>query len=348
MVDLHEALRFEHTAKGRTRAGVLRLARVPGLLRSLGGKRVAVVGDLILDEFLWGEATRISPEAPVPVVLLTRESWSLGGAGNVAANVRALGGSAALFGSLGDDEAGRRLQQLVAGIGIDATDVLVVPQRPTTVKQRVLAQNKHVLRIDREVTTALPEVTVRRQLRRLAARLDEFEAVVLSDYGKGGVTAGLARGVARLCAARQLPLCIDPKVHGFPYPGASVLKPNLRELAHLAGFAVESEAQLERAVARIFRLHRPQHLLITRGSQGMLLCDADGGRTRLFAGCQAVSDVTGAGDTALATLGLAMAAGLGLREAAILANLAAGVVVTKPGTASATPREILQALPGEA
>ncbi|MHB8734599.1 MAG: bifunctional heptose 7-phosphate kinase/heptose 1-phosphate adenyltransferase [Terriglobales bacterium] len=348
MIDLHEALRFEYAADGHIRTGALRPARVRRLLHRLRGRRVAVVGDLILDEFLWGDATRISPEAPVPVVLLTRESWSLGGAGNVAANVHALGGRAALFGTLGEDAAGRRLQQLVAAVGIDAADVVALPERPTTVKQRVLAQNKHVLRIDREITAALPEAAARRVLRRLAARLDEFGAVVLSDYGKGGVTAALARGLARLCAEHHVPLCIDPKVHGFPYPGASVLKPNLRELSHLAGFAVESETQLERAVARIFRQHRPQHLLITRGSQGMLLCEAAGGRTRLFAGSQSVSDVTGAGDTAIATLGLAMAAGIALREAAILANLAAGVVVTKPGTATATPQEILQALPGEA
>ncbi len=316
-------------------------------LAAMYGRRVAVVGDAMLDSFLWGDATRISPEAPVPVVLLEKQTWCLGGAANVAANIAALGGRPVLFAAVGADAAGVRLRRLGASAGIAVDSLLAVAQRPTTVKYRVFARNKQLLRFDRETSEALGDQAVRRLLEGLAAARN-LEAVVISDYAKGTVTAGLIRGVARLCAARRLPWCVDPKVNSLRYRQATVLKPNRLELEVLSGLPAKTLPELRRAAARVLRRHGCQHLLVTRGEHGMALFGADGSEHLFNSGGQLVSDVTGAGDTVSAILGLGLAAGLPLPLVAALANRAAGFVVSQPGIVVVRPEDLVDLQPSMA
>ena len=299
------------------------------------GKRIAVIGDVILDTFLWGDATRISPEAPVPVVLLERRTWALGGAANVAANVAALGGRSQLFAVVGDDDAGTRLRQLLAERGIGAEGLNTLAGRPTTVKHRVFARNKHMLRYDVESTGPIPAAVTRAWLRKLEGHGDRIEAVVIADYAKGAVTPALVRGVSRFCASAKIPWCVDPKLPQLRYRGATVLKPNLTELQVLSGIAPRDETELARAAERVMRQQQCQHLLVTRGAQGMALFTPGRKPQYLNSSGQAVSDVTGAGDTVSAALAVALAGGLSVRRAAEFANQAAGYVVTQPGTAVA-------------
>lgn len=344
MLDFSRALYFECEQDGQAQIHHLSPHRVREILEHIRGRRVAVLGDVLLDEFLWGEATRISPEAPVPVILLERESWSLGGAANVAANVRALGGDVTLFSVIGRDRAGEQVRELLQECGIDDSGLLTKSGRPTTVKQRVLARNKHVLRIDREHTAPLSAKEAGRLLRVLEARCGEFDALLISDYAKGCLTSTILRGIARLGQSGKLAICIDPKDRNQRYSGATVIKPNLREIEEMTGLAIRDEETLQQAAARVFRRHAPKHLLVTRGKDGMTLFDAAGGRTRIHTAAMQVTDVTGAGDTTLAVLGLGLAAGAEMREAALLANLAAGLVVSKAGTAVVYPDELLESL----
>ncbi|TAN23142.1 MAG: D-glycero-beta-D-manno-heptose-7-phosphate kinase [Acidobacteria bacterium] len=307
-------------------------------LRTLRGRRVAVIGDAMLDVSLWGDATRISPEAPVPVVLLERQSWALGGAANVAANITALGGQAVLFAAVGRDAAGRRLRSMAEGAGIEIGALPVVPHRPTTVKYRVFARNKQVLRCDCETNAvAAPAVS-----RALLAGLKKAtaDAVVLSDYAKGMITPVLVRGVATLCAERGLPWCVDPKLPALRYRGATVLKPNRSELEALTGLPTGTDRELRRAAARLLRRHGCAYVLVTRGAEGMALLGADGRERWIDGRGQAVADVTGAGDTVSAVVGLGLAAGLPLAAIAELANRAGAYVVSQPGVALARPENL--------
>lgn len=315
------------------------------LLERAQGRRIAVCGDVMLDHFLWGDATRISPEAPVPVILLERESDTLGGAANVALNVTALGGRASLFGAVGEDAAGARVRRLLADAGVETSGLITVRGRPTTVKQRVFARNKHVLRLDRERTEPLEEGPRRRLLAAFAAAAGSCGAAVVSDYGKGTVTPELWRGWTALARRHHVPLCVDPKSNQLRYGGATILKPNMRELGHLTGMPVEGDAAIARAAERALRRHGCGSLLVTRGGEGMLLF-SDGGMTRIRSAALQVADVTGAGDTVAAALALALAAGAGPLAAACLANIAAAIVVAKPGTAAATAAEVRGALAG--
>lgn len=320
-------------------------ASLAAILDQARGRRVAVCGDVMLDHFLWGDATRISPEAPVPVILLERETDTLGGAANVALNVAALGGQAALFGAIGEDAAGERVRQLLKAAGVEVAGLVTVPGRPTTVKQRVFARNKHVLRIDREQTLPLEPGPRRRLLAAFAAAAagGGVAASVVSDYGKGAVTPALWRGWTRLARQHRVPVCADPKSNRLRYSGAAMLKPNTRELSHLTGLPVDGEAAIARAAARLLRRHGCQSLLVTRGAEGMLLF-AGGAMTRIRSAALEVADVTGAGDTVAAALALALAAGAAHWAAARLANAAAAVVVAKPGTAVASAAEVRAAL----
>ena len=309
-------------------------------LRAMQGRRVAVIGDVMLDEFLWGDATRISPEAPVPVVLLERQSWSLGGAANVAANIAALGGRPVLFGMVGDDDAGERLRRLAAEAEVELGALPALSGRATTVKSRVFARNKHLLRFDREDAAPVPPAAARGLLRALEAA-PKIEAVAISDYAKGCVTPPLVRAVARFCAARRLPWCVDPKLTSLRYQHASVVKPNLAELEALSGLPARTLDEVRRAAARVLRRQGCDFLLVTRGRHGMALFGADGSECLLDGGGQAVADVTGAGDTVHAGLGLGLAARLPVELAAAIANLAAGYVVSQPGIAVARVRDLL-------
>jgi D-beta-D-heptose 7-phosphate kinase/D-beta-D-heptose 1-phosphate adenosyltransferase len=312
----------------------------------MGRRRVLVVGDVMLDEFLWGHVSRISPEAPVPVVEIQRESFHVGGAGNVAANVRALGARVVLAGVAGRDGAGERLFEALARAGVECA-IHVPETRPTTVKTRIVAHHQQVVRADRESSR---DLTGRDEDAVIGAALDALpgcDAVIVSDYEKGVVTSRLVRTLVSRAGRSRIPLLVDPKVsHLRRYRGATLVTPNQHEAALGAGQRIETAADLRTAGSRLLDLLRCQALLITRGEHGMALFEAGRRPLEIPTAAREVFDVTGAGDTVIATLGLAVAAGARLPVAAALANHAAGVVVGKLGTATATADELLAAVAG--
>ncbi|HET7293062.1 MAG TPA: D-glycero-beta-D-manno-heptose-7-phosphate kinase [Vicinamibacteria bacterium] len=316
-------------------------ARSRSLLRAMGGRRVLILGDVMLDEFLWGRVARISPEAPVPVVEIQRESFHVGGAGNVARNVRALGGEAALVGVVGRDAAASRLRDELRASAVE--DALVeAGGRPTTVKTRIVAHNQQVCRADRERSDELSAALEAAVVARVSGALRSADALVVSDYQKGVVTPRVMRSAVALARRRRVPVLVDPKVRHFAlYRGATVVTPNLLEAEQASGVRIRSEADLRSAGTRLLRSLRCRAVLITRGEQGMSLFEAGRRPLHIPAAAREVFDVTGAGDTVIATLSLALCAGASLAQAAALANDAAGVVVAKLGTATVSPEELL-------
>ena len=296
--------------------------------------RVLVVGDAMLDRYLFGDVERISPEAPVPVVRVTREEDRLGGAANVALNVRALGPVVTLITVVGDDEPARKLEALLTQRSIESL-LGRDPQLYTSVKLRVIGRAQQLVRVDFE---SQPDHEI------LSGMLANFEhtvpscgAVIFSDYGKGGLTH-IAEMIERARAAAK-PVLVDPKGADYSrYAGATLVTPNRAELAQVIG-PWTSEAQLEERVANLRRTHQIEALLLTRSEEGMSLFDADG-HVRIGAQAREVFDVTGAGDTVIATMAAMLAAGLSLREAMPIANRAGGIVVGKFGTATASFEEV--------
>jgi D-beta-D-heptose 7-phosphate kinase/D-beta-D-heptose 1-phosphate adenosyltransferase len=320
-------------------------ARARSLLKSMQGRRVLVLGDVMLDEFIWGRVARISPEAPVPVVEVTDQSFHLGGAGNVAGNVRSLGGAAVLAGVVGQDDAGRRVRDALAAAGVDAQLAIPDGGRPTTVKTRIVAHNQQVVRADREQSDDIADVLEEELLARVREALPSCRALILSDYQKGVVTARMMKAVLALARRRGIPVLVDPKLRHFArYRKVTVVTPNQQEAEHATGIGIRSASDLLRAGRRILDLLGCDAAIITRGEQGMSLFERGRRPLHVPTAAREVYDVTGAGDTVIATLGLALAAGARLSEAARLANYAAGVVVGKLGTATTTPQELLAAV----
>ena len=308
------------------------------------GTRIAVVGDLMLDEYVWGDVARISPDAPVQVVEIARRSHTIGGAGNVANNVVASGGSASLFGVVGPDAAGEVLPRLLEEAGIDAKGVVREEGRPTTVKTRVVARGQHVLRLDEEVRSALRAETRERLLSALGAVLPECGAILVSDYAKGVVDSRLVADIAALVAAQApgIPIIVDPKTQDLSrYAGCFAITPNSKESEAAARMAIASEEDLVEAARRIRESSGARCVLITRGEKGMALSQPDGRLDLIAAQAREIYDVTGAGDIVMAYLGMGLATGLPPLEAASLANLAAGIGVRKVGTTAVAPSEIL-------
>ena len=307
--------------------------------------RVLVVGDVMLDEYMWGAASRISPEAPVPVVAVHAETVKVGGAGNVATNVAALGGRARLVAVVGQDAAGERLGQELELAGVEPDGLVGDPSRPTTVKSRVVAGSQHVVRFDRESDAPIPP-SVRRQLLAGVRRwLPETDIVLISDYAKGLIGGAFVRELLVLAARHRKAVAVDPKVQHVPlFRGVTVLTPNHHEAAAAARIPLRTEADLLRVGQALLRRLRARAILITRGEQGMSLFEAGRAVTHIPAVAREVYDVTGAGDTVMAALSLALAAGSDLRQAAVIANYAAGIVVGKRGTATVTRTELDRAL----
>lgn len=328
-----------------SRAPRLDPKRLERLLASFERLRLLVVGDAMLDEYLWGEVERVSPEAPVPVVHVQRETLALGGAANVVRNALAMGAEALLCAALGDDRSGDRLVDLLKELGADPSGVVRVEGRPTTRKTRVEARSQQMLRFDRETDEPLPDEAVRRLERAVGDALPRVDGVILEDYGKGLLTARVVRRLMRRFRATGVPVSVDPKGHLEAYRGASLVKPNLREVELLSGRAVRSRADLASAVARLRRRLGGSAVVVTRGADGMTVFEHDSeGVDVPIERCE-VFDVQGAGDTAIAALTLARVAGASLVEAAVIGNAAASVVVRKVGTATATAREIRRRLP---
>ncbi len=308
---------------------------------------VLVVGDLILDHYIWGKVSRISPEAPVPVVHVQSESLQLGGAANVFHNILSLGGKADICGVVGADEGGQRLLKELGIHRRSRGGVIIDADRPTTRKTRVIAHNQQVVRFDQERRSEIKASLQRRIVRYVASRLREISCLVVSDYAKGVVTAPLMAELARLAALRHIPIIVDPKVEHFAYyKGVTVVTPNHLEALQGAGVHGEEAEAVNQAGEIIRQRLGCQSVLITQGEKGMTLFEADGSRWQIPTVARQVYDVTGAGDTVVGTLALALATGASIRAAALLANHAAGIVVGMVGTATVTGKQLSEALSG--
>lgn len=322
--------------------------RLPRLLRRFSKTRVLVVGDVMLDQYLWGHVARISPEAPVPVVDFRRESFMPGGAANVARNLAVLGAQTELFGLVGDDAAAKTLRVVLGEHGIRSDGLLAGAGRETSVKTRIIAHQQQVVRVDRETRGPADARLTARLLRSLGRRLDGADAVVVGDYGKGVVTQELLDGLREACRRRGVWLSFDPKpVHTLRLDGLSLLTPNRKEAFELARIEDDTrcdnplaDASLLRVTERLMTELKPALLLITLSEHGMLLCRRGQRPFHIPTVAREVYDVSGAGDTVIASFTVAIAAGAAPVEAAILSNHAAGVVVAKVGTATVSQEEL--------
>ena len=312
------------------------------LLRRIAKLRILVVGDVMLDHYIWGDATRISPEAPVPVIDIARDSWTAGGAANVALNLASLGARCTVAGFIGDDEAGHRLNTILHGRHIDT--IATPGSAPTIVKTRVLVRHQQLCRLDRESAPSAYEIPTGRVDALLKRAIEGADAVILSDYAKGILNDAVVARVTQLARKAGKFIALDPKPkRRLAFHGLDLITPNKRESLELAGMEPPPHTRFPAAevCARLHELYATRHLVVTLGEEGMLL--SDGGRVRKIipTAAREVFDVSGAGDTALAGLVVALCAGAPLETAAHFANAAAGVVVGKLGTATVSPDEII-------
>lgn len=315
-------------------------------VKKFPGLPVLVVGDLMVDRYIRGAVSRLSPEAPVPVVDVHHEEFMPGGAGNVAANIAALGGRPILISLVGEDAEGDRLLSALRDRGVDVSGVAVDGSRPTILKTRVLAGHQQVVRFDREDRAPFPHGLVDRILASVQERMAVSKGVILSDYGKGMVSRRLLKSVLAWAHRQGKPVTVDPKIeHFLSYRGVDCITPNLKEATEgIRAFPPKNDGEVDALGRRILRRLRCHSVLITRSERGMSLYREGKPPLHIPSQAREVFDVTGAGDTVIATLSLALAAGVSLGEAARISNAAAGVVVAKLGTATVSPAELRKAL----
>jgi rfaE bifunctional protein kinase chain/domain len=318
-----------------------------GIVDRFAGRRLLVLGDVMLDHYLWGRCERISPEAPVPVVDVQRESTSLGGAGNVAANLAALGAEPVLVGVMGDDDHGRRMLEAFAERGVDTRALVRDATRPTTFKTRILAQNQQVVRADWESRAELDGTALFAVLDMLAREMPRCDGLIVSDYGKGVITRVVLERAIGLGRAQGIPIAVDPKEsHIDAYQGVSILTPNQLEAGWVMGRRITDEKSLMDVGWGLQQRLDAECALITRGADGMSLFERGGRYTHLPTVAREVYDVTGAGDTVVSVVALALACGAGYPEACYLANHAAGIVIREVGTASCSVSDLKSSVAG--
>lgn len=323
------------------------MEKLTAIVRQFKDKTVVVVGDLILDQFVRGSVERLSPEAPVPVILVGKDENRLGGAGNVAANVRALGGRPVPIGVVGHDASGEKIQSEMERLGISTGGLLMDMGLPTTTKTRIIAGHQQVCRVDRERPFTMSEEMYNKAAIFFRSQLKVADAVVVSDYGKGFISARLLSAILSAAEKAGKIVAVDPKNLDYSaYGPSTVLTPNKREAEHASGVAIRDEKSLRQAAEVILKKAGARHLLVTRGEEGMSLFSENGFHRHIPTFAREVYDVTGAGDTAIAALTLSLCAGADPESAAVLANYAAGVVVGKLGTACVFPGELVHAMKG--
>ncbi len=299
----------------------------------------------MLDEYVWGRVDRISPEAPVQVVSVEKEEFTLGGAGNVVNNLIALGAAVSVAGITGTGADGKRVMDMFRNIGADTKGIIRDPERPTTRKTRIIAANQHVLRIDRETTVKISARSYEKQMEFFAKKIPEVDVVLISDYGKGFVTRQFIKHIVRLAGNHGIKTIADPKGLDFSkYSGVTLITPNKKEAGLAAGIEIKDQKALMKAARKIFDKAKIENLLITCGKDGMVLFEGPGKHHFIRAEAKQVFDVSGAGDTVLSVLGLCAAAGIPFAEGAKVANTAAGIVVGKVGTATVSKQELSTAL----
>lgn len=320
----------------------LSLKRLDEILERIGTMRALVVGDIMLDRYVWGLVSRISPEAPVPVVDVHEETSRLGGAANVANNVVSLGASCELIGVLGDDTYGKDLEAMAREAHVDVAGLVRDPGRPTTVKTRVIAHNQQVVRTDLETKDEVGGEAGKNLLQAVMDGVERCDAVVISDYGKGVITKDILENLIPRARSQEKVISVDPKeTHFMNYRGVSLITPNQYEAGGAMGIRIHDEESLLDVGWKIVEELRTDALLITRGAEGMSLFQKDGAYRHFPTVARRVYDVTGAGDTVICAFTLALAAGAGMDEAAHIANHAAGLVIRDLGTATVSRKALL-------
>lgn len=321
-----------------------RIIRLKEAVHRFDSSCLLVAGDIMLDQFVWGDVSRISPEAPVPVVEVQKETMLLGGAANVANNLRAMGSPVILGGVVGKDVMGEDLRELARSRGID-TAAVVDGIRPTTIKTRIIARGQQVVRVDRENNNSLNDSSIKALAEAFERLAPGIDGIIVSDYAKGVVSARFMDELRKISGERGVPLLVDPKpAHSYLYHGVTLVTPNRQEAEAMAGIEIKDEEGFSQAAQEIQGRLGTKAVLITRGSHGMALWQRGNGLFTVPTMAREVFDVTGAGDTVVAAMALGIVNGLSFPEAAYLANIAAGVVVGKIGTATVTAEEIMEIL----
>lgn len=311
---------------------VFKKQRLDEIFSGFNNKRIFVIGDLMLDVYIWGKVGRISPEAPVPIVEVEEESYRFGGAANVGLNVRSLGGIPVLVGVIGYDKEGTVIDALMEENELEKDGIFYDEDRPTTVKTRIIAHSQHVVRVDKEDKRNISEEMENKILQFLHQRKNEIDGIILEDYNKGVLTKNLIKQVIEFANKNKILITVDPKFDNFfEYRNVTVFKPNRKETEDALGIKLNSEENVLEAGKRLKEKLNPEYLLLTRGEKGMTLFTKNGDFHTIPTRARKVADVSGAGDTVIATITMALAAGAEIEEAATIANLAAGLVCEEVG-----------------
>lgn len=319
--------------------------RLNELFDSFERKTIAVVGDVMLDRYFWGSVNRISPEAPVPVVDVESESARLGGAANVAHNIHSLGGETLLVGVVGDDSSGELLLKTMKENGFFTGGIIRDPDRPTTVKTRIIAHHQHIVRIDRELRTDIRDSIARQIVNFVRENIASIDAIILEDYNKGVATPTLIQQLIALAHQHKKIITADPKFNNFfEYKNVTVFKPNKLEVEKILNRKVDTDESVTTAAGELLKRLQAESVLITRGEHGMTLVERNGDITHVPARARKVADVSGAGDTVISTLTIAMAGGANAKEACMLANVAGGVVCGEVGVVPIEREALRQAV----
>ncbi len=318
--------------------------RLQELLEAFKTKKIAVVGDLMVDRYYWGTVGRISPEAPVPVVEVVEEQVRLGGAANVANNIQTLGGEPMLVGLIGNDHPGQVFIEILKERNLPAKGIVTDASRPTTIKTRVIAHAQHVVRIDNESKAECPEHIRHMIIDAVKYNIHELDAIIIEDYNKGVVTKDVIHELIAVARKYNKIITVDPKFNNFlEYKHVTVFKPNRREVEEAIGGRLKSVGDVERAGKHLLEVLEAENILLTRGEEGMSLFESNGAITHIPTQATNVQDVSGAGDTVVSTLTMALASGATIHEAATLANCAAGIVVGSVGIVPVKPSELVEA-----
>jgi len=311
---------------------VFKKQRLDEIFQNFNNKRIFVIGDLMLDVYIWGKVGRISPEAPVPIVEVQEESYRFGGAANVGMNVKSLGGIPVLVGVIGYDKEGTVIDALMEENDLEKDGIFYDENRPTTVKTRIIAHSQHVVRVDKEDKKDISEEMENKILQFLQQRKNEIDGIILEDYNKGVLTKNLIRQVIDFANQNKILITVDPKFDNFfEYQNVTVFKPNRKETEDALGIKLDSEEKVFEAGRRLKEKLNPEYLLLTRGEKGMTLFSKNGDVHTIPTRARKVADVSGAGDTVIATITMALAAGAEIEEAATIANRAAGLVCEEVG-----------------
>lgn len=321
---------------------IIIMNKITDLLANIEGRNIAVVGDVMLDQYFWGEVSRVSPEAPVPVIDITDETYHLGGAANVAQNLISLGMTPTLCGLLGDDNRGKRFVEICDELNIISSGLYKSPDRITTVKTRIIGNNQQIARLDREVKTPINKIE-EKYIYEQISKINNLAGIIFEDYDKGTISKNLIDMIMNFSKAKNIPVFIDPKLVNFEnYHDATLFKPNKKETEAGLRIILQNKNDVINAGNKIMKDFNIENVLITLGADGMMLFEKNGDITSVPTIAKKIADVSGAGDTAIATLATMYVAGASLAEAAIIANFASGIVCEKPGIVAIEKYELIE------